>query len=76
MGRYIALSTDEERFETLSNLSKQLSNILQEVEELFIERQNEFETNNIILQEAYEKLFNEFQDRASSSKMFGIEFNH
>jgi len=72
MGRYIALSTDEERFETLSNLSKQLSNILQEVEELFIERQN----SNIILQEAYEKLFNEFQDCASSSKMFGIEFNH
>jgi len=73
MGRYVVLSTDEERFETLSNLSKQLSNILQEVDELFIERQNEFETNNIILQEAYEKLFNEFQDRSSLSKMFGIE---
>jgi len=73
MGRYVVLSTDEERFETLSNLSKQLSNILQEVDELFIERQNEFETNNIILQEAYEKLCNEFQDRSSLSKMFGIE---
>jgi len=63
IGRYILLSTDEERVVILKDLSEQLSNILHELEQLFIERQNEFESESIVLQQAYEKIFSEFQDR-------------
>jgi len=73
MSRYVVLSTDEERFATLANLSEQFSNIFHEIEKLFIERQNEFETGNIVLQEAYEKLFNEFQEHSSTSKVLEIK---
>lgn len=61
MGRYIILSTDEERLATLKDLSQQLSNTLQKLEQLFIERENEFQSKTIVLQQAYEKLVNEFQ---------------
>lgn len=69
MGRYVVLSTDEERSTTVSNLSKQLLNVLHEMEQIFIERQNKFEINSITVQQAYEKLFNEFQDRSLTSKL-------
>jgi hypothetical protein len=69
MGRYVVLSTDEERSTTVSNLSKQLLNVLNEMEQIFIERQNEFKINSITVQQAYEKLFNEFQDRSLTSKL-------
>jgi hypothetical protein len=69
MGRYLVLSTDEERFTTLSKLSQELSNMFDDVEKLFNERQNEFEISNIALQEVYEKLFDEFEDRSSRSNV-------
>ncbi len=73
MGGDVVLSTDEQRFATLLNLSQQFSNIFQQVKKLFIERQYEFETSNIRLKEAYEKLFNEFQDHSSTSKVLEIK---
>ena len=69
MGRYVVLSTDEERSTTISNLSKQLLNVLHQMEQIFIERQNEFEINSTTVRQAYEKLFNEFQDRSLTSKL-------
>ena len=59
IGRYLIISTDEERFVTLKDLSEELSNILHDLERLFIERENEFKNKNIMLQQAYGKLFNE-----------------
>ncbi len=52
---------------------QRLSNILYKVEKIFLERQDEFETSNRLLQEAYEKLFNEFQDHSSTSKVLEIK---
>ncbi|CAF4530862.1 unnamed protein product [Rotaria sp. Silwood1] len=69
IGRYAILSTDDERFKFFSELSQQMSNIVHEVEALFIERQNEFEINTMMLQQAYEKLFNEFQNGLPISKL-------
>ncbi|CAF0970085.1 unnamed protein product [Rotaria sordida] len=69
IGRYTLLSSDDERLKNFSNLSQQMSNILYEVEQLFLERQNEFEINSMTLQQAYEKLFDKFQNRSSTSKL-------
>lgn len=60
--QYLVLSTDEERSKEFSQLSERLSNNVHEINQLFVECQSEFETNNLSLQQAYEKLFNEFQD--------------
>jgi hypothetical protein len=46
---------------------------LYKVEKIFLERQDEFETSDRLLQEAYEKLFNEFQDHSSTSKVLEIK---
>lgn len=73
MTRYIVLSTDEERYAVLLNLSKKSTNILYEVEKIFLEHQNEFKTSISALQEAYENLFNEFYDRSSTSKILEIK---
>jgi hypothetical protein len=72
-GRYVTLTSDEERSASISNLSKQLSNALHEIEQIFIVRQNEFATNNIMLQQAYEKLFDEFQHRSSVLELLEIK---
>ncbi|CAF2360283.1 unnamed protein product [Rotaria sp. Silwood2] len=69
IGRYAVLSTDDERLKSFSKLSQQMSNTFHEVEQLFIERQNEFEINSMMLQQAYEKLFNEFKNRLPTSEL-------
>ncbi len=63
MGDYVGLSTDEERSTNLLNLSEKFAKIFNEVDKIFLERQDEFETNNQMLREVYEKLFDKFQDR-------------
>jgi hypothetical protein len=62
MGRYVALSTDEKRSTTLINLSQKFAKILDAVETNFLKQEDEFEINNRMLREAYEKLFDELQD--------------
>ncbi len=62
MGRYVALSTDEKRSTALINLSQKFAKILDAVETNFLKQQDEFEINNRMLREAYEKLFDELQD--------------
>ena len=63
MGRYAVLLTDEERSTAHLNLSEKFEKILAEIEMILLERQDEFEANNRILREAYEKLFDELQNR-------------
>ncbi|CAF0934046.1 unnamed protein product [Adineta steineri] len=61
VSKYIILSTDEERFAIRSNLSQQLTDTMQNVQQVFIERQNEFDSNCVMLQQAYEKLLDKNQ---------------
>lgn len=68
IGRYVTLSTDEERYTALSNISEQLITISHKVEKIFRQYEYEFQTNSKILQEEYEKLVHEFQDRSLTSK--------
>ncbi|CAM4810448.1 unnamed protein product [Rotaria magnacalcarata] len=66
IGRHLILLTDEERSKALAKISQEFENILHNIKTLFIEREREFEINNMALQQAYEKLRNEYQERSSN----------
>ncbi|CAF3334458.1 unnamed protein product [Rotaria socialis] len=62
--KHLLLLTDEERSKDLAKISQELENSLHNIKPLFIEREREFEINNMALQQAYEKLRNEYQERS------------
>ncbi len=74
MERYLPLSTDEKRFTALPNFSQEYCQIFSMKWKSYLTiRQNEFEISNLMLQEVYSKLFDEFHDRLSKLKVLKIK---
>lgn len=60
LGKFLSLSTDDERSATLLALGQQWSSALHELQQLWAERQSELQLGDRLLHQAYDKLFETF----------------